>query len=525
MRSSSHTGRFLAAAWLALGLLVGAAPGQVLSQVPDEAPQAWARPLFAPEQSGEQAAELFHRIRVDGEPAGRAQVRVFTDNVEAWWIRWWLISRAERSIDITYFIIKDDVFGLSLLGLLAHKAREGVQVRFMLDSRGSRTLSSLFWKRGYLKELSKLPNVDVRIFNPLSRALLRMPKDLRNAVASNHDKILLVDDEWVLTGGRNIAVEYFAHPGDRPTSYRDTDVLLRGAWAAERARKAFGEEFFNLKSEEVKVDYPKWNPRQAKLELARQVMDRFLVDGTQYSEDQIGKALRPLARELHEQLDVLPRLAGFTRFEPFHDATERPVLVLDKSSFAYKYRNDITLNMVRLVDAAEHSVMIQNPYIILTKEMGEALKRATARGVEVVLHTNGPSSTDNLIAQAFFLRDWKRMIQDMPGLQVHVMPGPRPLHSKVMVVDDRVTVVGTYNMDPLSQDVNSEVVAVVECRDFARARRLEMAGDMLAGIEYKTAVGPDGTVEVIQGPEKQLTGFKGLISKLLAQWSWFRRVV
>jgi hypothetical protein len=276
----------------ALGFLLGLA-GVAAAHV---RPTPWAQAAWAPPEAGEPAARLFRAMRVDGEAHSPAEAWPLANNPEAWWVRWKLVHNARRSIDVTYFIVSDDAFGLSFLGLLAQKAREGLRIRFMVDSRGSKTLSSATSGRaGYLKELARLPNVDVRIFNPVSKALLRLPKDIRHAVASNHDKIMVIDDEWVLTGGRNIDQKYFAGFADDPKAFRDTDILLHGYGPAGRAREAFTEEFDLLKNRDVKLEYPGWSPRTYELELARQVMERYLIDGGFYEEAKIGAKLRPLS--------------------------------------------------------------------------------------------------------------------------------------------------------------------------------------------------------------------------------------
>lgn len=485
----------------------------------------YADPAWTGKAVSGAAVHAFDQMRPDGRRPTRAGVRVVEDNVEAWWTRWWLLNSATRSIDLTYFIVKGDAFGKSLLGLLQAKAREGVKIRFMVDSRGSKDLGSVFWGRGLLKELSKLPNVDVRVFNPLSKAILRLPKDLRQAMASNHDKLVIVDDEWVLTGGRNIATEYFADPRDIPDVFSDTDILMHSAEVARRARQAFDEEFEVLKNDAVEVDIPAWNFRAYRLELSRQIMHRWLTHGDFYPEESIGHKLRPLARELHEELDRMRRLVGYDRFDPMPRWREVPVTLLDKHSRAQDDRNDITPNLIRLIDAAEHHVILQNPYVILTKALGRALVRASQRGVALTIHTNGPTSTDHLITQAFFLRDWKKMMRDMPTLRLFAAPGPERVHSKVMLVDDRVSVIGTYNLDPMSQTINSEVVAVVQDEDFTREQRLRIAKDLAQAIEYKVRVLPNGQVEKIRGPEDELKGLSGFLTRVLSKLDFLKKLV
>ena len=90
-------------------------------------------------------------------------------------------------------------------------------------------------------------------------------------------------------------------------------------------------------------------------------------------------------------------------------------------------------------------------------------RRASARGVKIIFHSNSGASTDSLFPQAFLMNDWKKMLAEMPTCRIFVAPSENErLHSKTFVIDSQITIVGSYNMDPLSQNSNSEVVAVID---------------------------------------------------------------
>jgi phosphatidylserine/phosphatidylglycerophosphate/cardiolipin synthase-like enzyme len=150
--------------------------------------------------------------------------------------------------------------------------------------------------------------------------------------------------------------------------------------------------------------------------------------------------------------------------------------------------------------------MFQNPYVILRKDIAAALRRASYRGVKLLLHTNGPASTNHLITQAYFLKDWKNMMRDMPTLRIFVTKAGRTLHSKNFVIDGEVASVGTYNLDPLSTDINSELIAVVHSRDFAERLSLRMLREMSEGIEYSVRRNEDGILEEVVGPSQEVNG-------------------
>ena len=153
-----------------------------------------------------------------------------------------------------------------------------------------------------------------------------------------------------------------------------------------------------------------------------------------------------------------------------------------------------------------------------------ALVRAAKRGVKIVIHTNSPTSADHMIVQGFFLRDWRRILQHLPGARIFGSK-KRSVHAKVMIVDDRVTMIGTYNLDPLSEVVNSEVAALVEDAEFAARVRKDIADDIEHSWEYWVKRDEAGNVVEEFGPNKLLKGFNAFWVKLLGRWDWLRRVI
>jgi len=101
--------------------------------------------------------------------------------------------------------------------------------------------------------------------------------NLRHVVSSNHDKIIIVDNDYVMTGGRNIEMNYFVDPADFSRAYIDSDVILKGAAAAHELQKAFDEEFNSHEVFKVKRDlFCNWKSRAQELEFARRAMEAYI---------------------------------------------------------------------------------------------------------------------------------------------------------------------------------------------------------------------------------------------------------
>ncbi|EKD84164.1 MAG: Cardiolipin synthetase, partial [uncultured bacterium] len=148
----------------------------------------------------------FDRFKVaNGTSNENSQVSLFYSNSQAWYSRWKTVNEARHSIDVQYFIMEKDIFGYSLLGALLKKAKDGLKIRLLLDARGTKQLTRKLLGQDLLQELTEYPNVQVKVFNPAHSNLITMFKDPRKLIASNHDKIIVVDGEYSIIGGRNVS--------------------------------------------------------------------------------------------------------------------------------------------------------------------------------------------------------------------------------------------------------------------------------------------------------------------------------
>lgn len=461
-----------------------------------------------------------------GDPTTR--VRLIYDNVTSWFARWHILRNARRSIDIQYFIVEDDIFGMSMLGLLLEKARAGVHIRLMLDARGTKGLPRKFLGQDFLQEIKQYPHVQIRTFNPVHRSLLGIFGNFRQMMASNHDKIMLIDDEYLVIGGRNIAAHYFVDPRDDPTVYRDCDVLLHGTAVGASIKTAFEDEFETLRNWDVAPDlFGNADPMNRELIAAVHACEYMMRSGRllQYPEDaKYDKRYLKAVKTYNQELAKYRHLTGYDRFRPFEGAHDLPVKIVDKHALT-GYRNDITAEMVRYIDACKREVIIQNPYVVLTERAEAALKRAARRGVRIIMHTNSPISTDSMATQAMFYADWKRILKEIPTLEIYTYVGQRKLHAKNFIFDGQVSVVGTYNMDYLSEEVNSEVCAVIDGPAFAAEMRRAIMADVAVSRRIEIRVLEDGTIESVYGPDQQATGKTKLILEVLSRLKFLKPLI
>ncbi|PKL44639.1 MAG: hypothetical protein CVV41_04550 [Candidatus Riflebacteria bacterium HGW-Riflebacteria-1] len=446
-----------------------------------------------------------------------ASVRLIYGNYESWYARWKIMSDARSSIDLQYFIVENDAFGLSLLGLCLKKAREGLKIRIMVDMRGSNKMSIKLMAKGYLEELAKFSNVQVKIYNPIHTSLLSIFSDIRRIVSSNHDKILIADGVNAIVGGRNIADEYLVDPVDDKQAWRDTDVLIISREVSMQLQKAFEEEFEQLKS--VDVDQSIFGVNRVKqLDIGWRAMDLALFQRGFMAVTDSNKDQSSLIKKLNEQLGKYKHMTGYTGFRLTDKSHQSPVHILDSHSISGP-RNDITENIVRYIDGSRREIVIQNPYIVLTPRAEAALKRAARRGVPILVHTNSPQTSDSFPTEAMLYRDWRSILRDIPTMRIFAMVNRGQLHGKNFAFDSEIGIVGTYNFDFLSEKVNSEVVAVVKSPEFSKELRGEIVSDMKdSSVEYRLASADSAEF----GPGDVENPQKMWLIKLIAKMGWLK---
>lgn len=434
-----------------------------------------------------------------------AQVALLPDNAESWYARWKLISEARTEVDIAVFALENDVFGRALLGLLLKKAEQGVRVRLLLDSKGSEFFASL--GKGYLETLVESRQVEIRLHNPVGRSLLRAIFGLKNVIAALHYKSLVVDGQWALTGGRNIGKDYFADPITHEDSWRDTDVVFRGEKLTTEFLESFEEQWEMERNISVsRAWFDDWFKKKEELLFAAEAMDAWIkgqgaipqsVEMQEWLRSEELRKLhegdgaggqqespKPVAPDMfNDELSEHKMMVEYSRFDFRWEPSISEVSLFSKGSYVSTISNDITERLIGWIDASEKEIILQNPYVVLSRRLFKALKRAHDRGVQIILHTTTPISSDSVTTQAFFIHDWSKLRKLLPRAKVFAFCEERKLHSKVFVFDRKRVVIGSYNLDALSESINSELVAVIETDAFAEATVKMLQSDLDVSVE------------------------------------------
>lgn len=376
-------------------------------------------------------------------PASADVFRILDDDREAAQARVDIIQNAEREIHALYFLARNDRITLAALALLRDAKRCGVgSVKLVVDANFHRI------PKGVLAHLRD-EGVEVRVFHPLK---LRHPSWLFRRM---HEKVVVVDGERYIAGGRNLAESYFGiSPGRQ---YVDRDVYVEGSSAVD-AVAHFDRVWSSRHVAVLKVRVTAAEKRRAALLLDRVLRD-LQKDGF---------------IELHTGRDWSVGQKEVDSVRLLHD----PVAMKGPR---------VAIGLARILETARTSVVIESPYLVPSKTLLEILDAMLARGVSITILTNSLKSTDGALPQAGYLKYRRRLAR--AGVDLREYKGPDSLHAKSMVVDDRIALIGSYNIDPRSQNLNTEVMCVTEDEEAAAL----LTASIESHLKNSWQIGPDGT--------------------------------
>lgn len=422
---------------------------------------------------------------------GQGAFVLLEDGAAAFLARAGLVRRAERAVDLQYYIYEGDRAGSVLAYELLRAAERGVRVRLLLDDSG------IGLRDRALAELDAHRNVEVRVFNPTAQrgGLARIVEFLTRVSRLNrrmHNKILAVDGVAAIVGGRNIGDHYFgAH---RSVGFRDYDVLAFGPPAAEA-----GASFDRF-----------WNSDHAFAIGALRPADRELPEARAAAlgarlERAIAKAMPDYAARSGAAFDAL---ADRTREQAVHWAVGRVVSEPPERIAGAAADGVVLAELARALAGAEREVLIESAYFV-PQDAGVALLAGLARrGVKVMVLTNALASSDVPAVHAGYAPYRRALLE--AGVALHEFRRrPRggrrwiawrrggehetSLHAKVLVIDRRLAWIGSFNMDPRSARLNTEVGVMVESPSLAAELAGHIAADCDPAHAWRLALEPDAT--------------------------------
>lgn len=390
-----------------------------------------------------------------------------------------LADRASRSLDLQYYLMRDDASTRALLARVRTAAERGVRVRMLLDDLNTTGADDA------LLCLARHPNIDLRLYNPFPAGrgstltrMLASAHDLRRINQRMHNKLFVADNAIAITGGRNLGNAYFVQSAS--SNFVDLDVIAVGPVVRELS--ASFDRFWNSELA--------W-PLQA-----------LAAGEPDCSAQQRAAAVPPagipvgaLARELDDaRLQLVWAPAAVLADAPSKIASEGDP----------ERSETIADDIATLTGLARQEVVLVSPYFVPGRRGIALARELQARGVRLRVLTNSLAATDAPIVHIGYARYRHELLES--GVELYELRNQlgaarshlgsfgsslASLHAKALVIDRRLLLIGSMNMDPRSAHLNTETALAIRSPALA-GQVVRLFEDVAATSSYRVEALADG---------------------------------
>ena len=425
--------------------------------------------------------------QITGDNPDESTMYLVSEGTEAFLTRMALLKLAERSVDAQYFIWKSDLIGKLLFNELIEAADRGVRVRLLLDDI---TLDSETEANVYAMDQHE--NIEVRIYNPFSSRGFRAADAIINPLRINrrmHNKSFTVDSQYTIVGGRNIENNYFS--ANVRSNYADLDIISAGPVVKE-VDKQF-DIYWNSK---LAVPVKAFTHNQTELD-ELEIIKKELADFAKSKEDS-KYALDLQGSEMYQR--VMNGISGVDSRNLFRGNAS---VIYDDPDKSLGKSEDETVYMTSLlrphIEKIEHSLELISPYFVPGVPGREYLIDMVKRGVKVRVITNSLSSTDGIMAQSGYARHRIELLKG--GVELYELKAKAKskasrslrrsaeaksaLHAKTYVFDRKEVYIGSFNFDPRSAKINTELGVVCDIPEMAQYIASTLFDEKIQQTTYK----------------------------------------
>lgn len=418
----------------------------------------------------------------DGLGLTRDGLSLFISNLDAFAARAIAARMAERSLDLMYYIWDDDLTGRLLLNEVLLAADRGVRVRLLLDDINAQGRDPAY------VALDQHPNIEIRMFNPsrtrrngLRRGLEMVLRAL-TVTRRMHNKAFIADGRIAFVGGRNIGDSYFG--AGQTSNFRDLDLMLVGS-SVGNVENIF-DSFWNSE-----VALP---------------IHALTLPGTLKNPDKWRKRLssfymtdeaKPFLAYLKEHSNIEHFLDTTSKLFPAHDVkvlSDPPEKALKRQS-----QNWLMGQLMPLMQKARTSLQLTSPYFVPGTAGTGHLTEMAERGCDVKILTNSLAATDVAAVHGGYMCYRKKLLKG--GVRLFELKaegathrlrlfgsGRASLHTKAFLVDESVGFVGSFNFDPRSASLNTEMGILFECPEISSMMNMLFCDEIAGGMSYRVTL-------------------------------------
>lgn len=397
-------------------------------------------------------------------PADQSGFYPISNGVDALAARLLIARRAEKSIDAQYYLIKNDIVGRAFIYSLLAAADRGVRVRLLLDD---------MFATGFdvgLAALDSHPNFEIRIYNPFHRSATGKAQSALTGFGRinrrMHNKSFTADNQITIIGGRNIADEYFGARED--AKFGDLDVVGIGP-VVDDVSNMF-DTYWNHPTALPPLAFAKeLDDPQAALDNLRESLSK--------SNEEILNS-----RYAEAVAETIARYVG-TRDEIYTWAPYQLVVDSPDKGIKAKAGNaaSITTPLIEALRSSEERLVIVSPYFVPLKSGVKFLADLQQRGVDVTVITNSLAANNQFTVHGGYAPSRKPLLEagvkiyevrpdaDVSGTEFVDASGAKAtLHTKAFLVDDLHSFIGSFNFDPRSANLNTELGVIIHDAGLAR---------------------------------------------------------
>ena len=416
-----------------------------------------------------------------------------------------MINAAEKTLDLEYYIFRQDETGQLLTDALLRAADRGVRVRVLVDDGD--TLQG----DEQIEALSAHPNIEIRIFNPFAYRghveTVRAVEFAFNAARLDyrmHNKLLVVDNAIALVGGRNVGDQYFQV--DWESQFGDDDVFVAGPIVRGLSRTF--DEFWSCDLAIPVAGLGRGKSSDAVLISYRKALEEHRRElkavGTDYAK-RVASG-EPLAGMLSGSLSLVWARAQIVYDSPDKRLVEKGEMV---GSLMHK-------TVAEAVAAVQTELLMVTPYLLPAQDGMRVFRELRKRNVRVRILTNSLESTPELLAHSGYMTYRVPMLAD--GVELYEVraqlgnargsgessavasSGNYALHAKLFVFDRQKLYVGSMNFDQRSHHLNTEIGLIIDSPELARQTAARFESIVVPANSYALALRTDpvnGSSELI----------------------------
>lgn len=403
------------------------------------------------EVSGEYQ-QAFETVDFYSDTVSCDRAAVVEENERALEERIRLIEHAKERIILSTFDFRSDISGTQMTAALLNAAQRGVQVQILID--GFNFLLRMDENPVFLA-LALDENVQIKVYNPIN------PLTPWKAMSRMHDKYVIADEEVYLLGGRN-TFDYFL--GGQP-GYKnyDRDVLVYRTGSGDSVKRTSAdvgistEMFADAENEE---DGSVFQLLSYFTEIWNKEVCRSWNPGTWMART---KAVKNASEELKNVYRQMREEQGSWFEETDYMARTVPVnkvTLLSNPTDLYQKEPRVFYGLCRLMEQARQKVVIHTPYIMCDDWMYGQFAAVCGRNIPVTLMTNSAKNNGNPFGAVDFVLNKQRIMET--GLEILEYNGGVSYHGKSLLIDDHISVIGSFNMDMKSVYQDTELMLVLD---------------------------------------------------------------